>query len=169
MVRVVLCGTHPSQYNGYSKVVYELSKYLGKCSDVDLTVFAFQNFYDRDEHHVERQLPPTVKVYDVCKYENPKNKGFGEALIVPFLQEVDPDIVIVYNDHRSWAKPGDLVDQLAQNLLANLYLPAVTSLVVSIFIASVSKASTSSALTQEQQEAKYEPPDFKLSERFELN
>ena len=98
MVRVVLCGTHPSQYNGYSKVVYELSKYLGKCSDVDLTVFAFQNFYDRDEHHVERQLPPTVKVYDVCKFENPKNKGFGEALIVPFLQEVDPDIVIIYND-----------------------------------------------------------------------
>lgn len=98
MVRAVLCGTHPSQYNGYSKVVFELSKYLGQCADVDLSVFAFQNFYDRDDHHVERQLPPTVKVYDVCKHENPKNKGFGESLIVPFLKDVDPDIVIIYND-----------------------------------------------------------------------
>lgn len=98
MVRVVLCGTHPGQYNGYSKVVFELSKYIGMCGDVELSVFAFQNFYDNDQHNAERQLPPTVKVFDVCKHEAPKSKGFGEALLVPFLKQVDPDILIIYND-----------------------------------------------------------------------
>lgn len=98
MVRVVICGTHPSQYNGYSKVVYELSKYIGSCTNIELHIFGFQNFYDGREHKVERQLPKTVSVYDAFHNEEPKSKGFGETLIVDYLNRVQPDILIIYND-----------------------------------------------------------------------
>lgn len=99
MVKVVLCGTHPGQYNGYSKVVYKLADYIGrKCSDIDLYVFGFQNFYDRGDHKIERVLPPNVHVFDAHANESPKNKGFGESLISNYIADIDPDIVIIYND-----------------------------------------------------------------------
>jgi glycosyltransferase involved in cell wall biosynthesis len=97
MVRVVICGTHPNQFNGYSKVVYELSKYLELHDDIELFIFGFQNFYDNQDHATERVLKKTV-IYDVFKNEEPKSKGFGENLIKEYLSDIKPDIVIVYND-----------------------------------------------------------------------
>lgn len=99
MVKVVLCGTHPSQYNGYSKVVHKLANYIGRArTDIELHIFGFQNFYDRGDHKTERALPPNVRVFDAHANESPKNKGFGEMLISNYIKEVDPDIVVVYND-----------------------------------------------------------------------
>lgn len=98
MRKVILCGTHPAQYNGYSKVVYELAKYIASCKDVQLHVFGFQNFYDNDEHKIERNLPDNVEVFDVYKNEEPKHKGFGEKLINDYIIKIDPHIVIIYND-----------------------------------------------------------------------
>ena len=98
MRNVILCGTHPAQYNGYSKVMFELSKYLAECPDIKLHIFGFQNFYDSNEHKVERNLPPNVEVFDVYANEDPKNKGFGEKIVVDYIQKVDPEIVIIYND-----------------------------------------------------------------------
>lgn len=98
MKHVVLCGTHPSQYNGYSKVVFELAQELATYSDIKLHIFGFQNFYDKEEHKTERKLPDGVEIYDVYKMEEPKSKGFGENLIVDYVKRIDPDIVIIYND-----------------------------------------------------------------------
>ena len=98
MIKTILCGTHPGQYNGYSKVVFELAKYLATCEDIELHIFGFQNFYDKKEHKLERQLPSNVQIFDVFQNEEPKNKGFGENLIVDYILENDPDIVIIYND-----------------------------------------------------------------------
>jgi len=42
--RVMLCGTYPiGTSNGYSKVVYYISKYLGIYEDIELTIYGFQN------------------------------------------------------------------------------------------------------------------------------
>ena len=42
--KVLLCGTHPQQFNGYSKVVFELSRELCKFEDIQLYVYGFQIF-----------------------------------------------------------------------------------------------------------------------------
>ena len=75
--KVLLCGTHPQQFNGYSKVVFELSKELSKYEDIQLFIYGFQNFYEEKEHKIERQLPESVQIYDPYKHEEPKAKGFG--------------------------------------------------------------------------------------------
>ena len=98
MVRVVLCGTHPSQFNGYSKVMFELSSALIKYNDIELFIYGFQNFYKNNEHITERLLPKNVQIFDAYENENPKNKGFGENLIIDYLLKINPDIVIIYND-----------------------------------------------------------------------
>ena len=79
--KVLLCGIHPYQFNGYSKVVYELSKELAKYDDIKLYIWGFQNFYS-DKDHKERELPSNVEIYDAYKHEEPKNKGFGEETLL---------------------------------------------------------------------------------------
>jgi glycosyltransferase involved in cell wall biosynthesis len=96
--KVVLCGTHPEQFNGYSKVVYELAKEMGSYEDVELYIFGFQNFYDNVSHKQERSLPKVKDIYDAYKNEEPKAKGFGETLIVDYVNKVNPDIIVIYND-----------------------------------------------------------------------
>ena len=97
--KVVLCGTHPAQYNGYSKVVYYLAQHIGvHRPDIKLHIFGFQNFYDGSQHREERSLPENVEVFDAALNEQPKNKGFGEDIFVKYLENTAPDLVIIYND-----------------------------------------------------------------------
>jgi glycosyltransferase involved in cell wall biosynthesis len=96
--KVLLCGTIPSQNNGYSKVVYELSKKLAEYKDIDLHIFGFQNFNSDPTHEQERKLPDNITIYDAYANEEPKKTGFGDELIVDYIKSVNPHIVIVYND-----------------------------------------------------------------------
>ena len=96
--KVILCGTHPFQFNGYSKVVYELANEISKFEDIQLHIFGFQNFYHEKSHEKERTLPPNILIYDAFNSEEPKNKGFGEKLIVEYVKNISPDVVIIYND-----------------------------------------------------------------------
>lgn len=97
-VKVLFCGTHPQQFNGYSKVVYELARELCQYDNIKLHIYGFQNFYNEPDHVKERALPDTVEIYDAYAKEEPKNKGFGENEIVDYVNKISPDIVIVYND-----------------------------------------------------------------------
>ena len=96
--RVLLAGTIPSQNNGYSKVVYELSKKLADYKDIDLHIFGFQKFAEDANHDLERKLPDNVTVYDVYANEEPKKTGFGDDLIQDYIKTFKPHMVIVYND-----------------------------------------------------------------------
>jgi glycosyltransferase involved in cell wall biosynthesis len=102
-MRILLCGTHPIQYNGYSKVVYNLAKNLCEIDGVKLTIFGFQHFQNeaKDAYQgidQERSLPYDVVIYDAWKHESPKARGFGENEIVEFVRISDPDVIIIYND-----------------------------------------------------------------------
>ena len=96
--KIILCGTHPEQYNGYSKVVYELANELSSYKDIELYIFGFQNFYHNQNHKTERALPDVKEIYDAHANEDPKVKGFGETLIKDYINKVNPDLIIVYND-----------------------------------------------------------------------
>jgi len=80
--RVMLCGTYPiGSSNGYSKVVYYISKYLGEYKDIDLTVYGFQNVSNTNGKNLRDNIPKNVKIYDAMANENPKRSGFGEKEI----------------------------------------------------------------------------------------
>ena len=100
MKRVALFGTHPSQMNGYSRVVAGLMQRLEmyRCvnrddPDLDLYIFGFQNF-----HHSNYRALCHTKVFDAAHHENPKEQGFGYNQVPAFFEAVRPDLCIVYND-----------------------------------------------------------------------
>lgn len=98
MVRVLLAATHPNSSNGYSKVAYELAKYLSTKPDIDLTYYGFQNFQRNTAHEKARELPANVQVYDAFANEKEKQLGFGFDQIQEFVTMNKPDLVIIYND-----------------------------------------------------------------------
>ena len=95
-LRVVLAGTHPQQFNGYSKVVYELARRLAEEADLEVHVFGFQNLNPGAPPH--RALPESVQVYDAMANESPVKQGFGVDQICGYCRTVEPDVFVVYND-----------------------------------------------------------------------
>jgi glycosyltransferase involved in cell wall biosynthesis len=97
--RIMWCGTHPIQSNGYSRVMYYISKYLGKYSDIELTIYGFQNFNKLSGQDILRgDIPSNVKIHDAFACEEPKRSGFGEKEIGGYIKKNPQDIIIIFND-----------------------------------------------------------------------
>ncbi len=99
VTRVAFFGTHPRQFNGYSKVVYELCKAVvgGEAGRrIKMHVFGFQFFFDHPGHR--RDVPIEVDVYDANANENPREQGFGVKLVKDYVERIKPDVCVVFND-----------------------------------------------------------------------
>lgn len=96
MTKLAIFGTHPKQFNGYSKVVHELTKQLVLKGTLEVCIFGFQNFYNNPKHRTD--IPPSVSIHDAFANEDPKKNGFGVPQVKDFMMKEKPDVVVVYND-----------------------------------------------------------------------
>jgi glycosyltransferase involved in cell wall biosynthesis len=95
-MRFVLISTHTDQTTGYSKVAYELLKQLTTLSPKVKTFhFGFQRHPARANL---RKPVEGITSYDAAANEDPKEDGFGFNKIHEYLEMVNPDIVMIYND-----------------------------------------------------------------------
>jgi glycosyltransferase involved in cell wall biosynthesis len=95
-MRFVLVSTHVDQTTGYSKVSHALLKQLATLSPKVKTFhFGFQRHPARAN---VRKVPDGVSVYDAAANEDPKEEGFGFNKIHEYLDMVNPDVVMIYND-----------------------------------------------------------------------
>lgn len=99
-MRFVLVSTHIDQVTGYSKVSYNLLKQVASLSPrVKTFHFGFQRQpAGQDGRRVTRKAPEGVVTYDAAANEDPKEEGFGFNKIVEYLDMVQPDVVMIYND-----------------------------------------------------------------------
>lgn len=96
-LRLLIFGTHPQQYNGYSKVIFELVQQLSRMEDaVRVFIFGFQNV--RGEDKLRGDVPPNVTVYDAFAEENPKQQGFGIGQVKDYVSLCQPDVALIFND-----------------------------------------------------------------------
>lgn len=113
-LKVMICGTYPiGQSNGYSRVMYYISKYLGLKDDIKLTVYGFQNFQQAAGSSQRSGIPPSVILHDALATENPKRQGFGEKEIIEYVAKHPQDIIIIFNDMV-------VTGAITQNLVRNL-------------------------------------------------
>ena len=95
-MRFVLVSTHVDQTTGYSKVVYNLLGQLAKLAPTVKTYhFGFQRHPERANL---RTVPKGIVSYDAAANEDPKEEGFGFNKIYDYLEMVNPDVVMIYND-----------------------------------------------------------------------
>ena len=95
-MRFVLVSTHVDQTTGYSKVVFNLLKQLSTLAPKVKTYhFGFQRHPSGNNL---RKVPSGVIAYDAAANEDPKEEGFGFNKIHEYLEMVNPDVVMIYND-----------------------------------------------------------------------
>lgn len=96
-MRFALISTHVDQTTGYSKVVFNLLKQLSKLSTSGVKTYHF-GFQRHPSHGNIRTVPPGIVAYDAAANEDPKEEGFGFNKIHEYLEMVNPDVVMIYND-----------------------------------------------------------------------
>ena len=95
-MRLVFVSTHTDQIIGYSKVAYNMLKQLATLSPkVKVFHFGFQRLQNSP---APRKLPAGIVQYDAAANEDPKEDGFGFNKIEEYLDMVNPDVVMIYND-----------------------------------------------------------------------
>ncbi len=95
-MRFVLISTHTDQIIGYSKVAFNLLKQLATLSPrVKTFHFGFQRHPNAGG---SRKVPAGIIQYDAAANEDPKEEGFGFNKIGEYLDMVNPDVVMIYND-----------------------------------------------------------------------
>jgi len=95
-MRFVLVSTHTDQTTGYAKVAYNLLRQLATLSPKVKTYhFGFQRHPTRPSF---RKCPDGIVQYDAAANEEPKEEGFGFNKIHEYLEMVNPDVVMIYND-----------------------------------------------------------------------
>lgn len=95
-MRFLLISTHVDQTTGYSKVSHNLLKQISTLSPKVKTFhFGFQRHPGRSS---VRKVPEGVITYDAAANEDPKEEGFGFNKIHEYVEMVNPDVVMIYND-----------------------------------------------------------------------
>jgi glycosyltransferase involved in cell wall biosynthesis len=101
-MRLVLVSTHIDQTTGYSKVSHNLVKQLSTLSPKVKTFhFGFQRHPNRP---TMRKYPEGIVSYDAAANEDPKEEGFGYNKIHEYMEMVNPDVVMIYNDPYTVAR-----------------------------------------------------------------
>lgn len=95
-MRFLLVSTHIDQITGYSKVSYNLVNQLATLlPKVKTFHFGFQRHATRS---TIRKYPAGVTSYDAAANEDPKEEGFGYNKLAEYIETVQPDVVMIYND-----------------------------------------------------------------------
>lgn len=95
-MRFLLVSTHTDQTTGYSKVAHNLLKQLTTLVP-KIKVFHF-GFQRHPNAPGMRKAPEGVIQYDAAANEDPKEEGFGFNKIHDYIDMVNPDVVMIYND-----------------------------------------------------------------------
>lgn len=97
-LRFLLVSTHTEQMTGYSKVSHNLLRQLATLSPlVKVFHFGFQRAPMKIAKPM-RALPDGVVQYDAALNEEPREEGFGFNKFKEYVDMVNPDIVMFYND-----------------------------------------------------------------------
>jgi glycosyltransferase involved in cell wall biosynthesis len=112
--KVLLVGTHIQQFTGYSKVTYNIVKYLSKKPDVELHHYGFQRAKTSIPDY--RPYPANVNSFDAAAMEQPTDQGFGYKRLPEVIKQVQPDVLIIYNDSLVVCK---FLEEIAKQLNAD--------------------------------------------------
>lgn len=96
-VKLLLVSTHINQASGYAKVSFGLLKELAKIPWLTVHHYGIQA---HPNLHLQRAYPPTVIVHDAAALEVNKKEGggFGYSELGPIVEQLQPHVVMLYND-----------------------------------------------------------------------
>ena len=99
-MRFLLVSTHTDQTIGYSKIATNILQQISnriETSKENVKIFHF-GFQRHPSRSNVKKIPKGVVSYDAAANEDPKQDGFGFNKIHEYIEMVQPDVVMIYND-----------------------------------------------------------------------
>jgi glycosyltransferase involved in cell wall biosynthesis len=109
-MRVLFCGSHPDNCNGYSRVVHAMARGLALDHGVQVILFGFSRLRpieDRRGHRSTLMGVPNITLLDAFEMDGRKGQGYGFSHLRLAVHEHRPDVVLVYNDINVVARVVD--------------------------------------------------------------
>lgn len=91
-MKLMFMATHPLQTSGYARVGYRISNFLAEHYDVIYYGFSSYNLSPTN-----RNIHKNIQLIDAYK-ESPTKDPFGFDIFKKYVQEHNPDIIMIYND-----------------------------------------------------------------------
>lgn len=88
--KVLFVSTHCHQYNGYSKVAWNILKVLSSVPDLDVHHYGLQQAANASSF---RPYPDSIKTYAPTD-----DDGFGFSTFNQYVIDMKPDVIVFYND-----------------------------------------------------------------------
>jgi glycosyltransferase involved in cell wall biosynthesis len=93
-MKIFFYCTYPNQSNGYARIGNNITNYLASKENMEIYYFGITH---SKETFVDRFIHPKIKLINV-REESPSKNSYGDDLIMTKIQEIQPDIVFLYND-----------------------------------------------------------------------
>lgn len=107
--KILFYATHPNQNNGYARIAHRLTNYLADFYDI--YYFAFSNFNDV---LIPRFIHSNIRIIDCYAEEMKKgnNDPFGYSIVKDLINEIKPDVLMIYNDVLVTCKHLNIINQI---------------------------------------------------------
>ena len=93
MKKLLYIGTHPSQTNGYSKVVYNHLCEFSKNKDIYVVCYGIQ-YTNKGDENQRKIISSNIYIHTASAEQN----GFAFDELKNFVHICTPDIIFIYND-----------------------------------------------------------------------
>ena len=120
-MKILFFCTHPGQGTGYGRVANKISNHLANQPGVEVVFYAFQNY--QGQLIEDRFIDPRIKIYDAVKIDPDAPKGFGDAGIVPCVEQEKPDVLFLYNDLMVTTAIMDMVPDIPTWVYLDIVYP----------------------------------------------
>jgi glycosyltransferase involved in cell wall biosynthesis len=120
-MRILFYATYPNQSNGYARVANNITNYLASKENVDLYHFGITAF---TQNLIEREIHPNIKLINVLE-QSPSKNPYGDDLIIPAIQQIQPDMIFLYNDILVIARMLNQINTLPKTFQIYTYIDLV--------------------------------------------
>lgn len=96
--KILFFGSYPTLPIGYSRISNKITNYLADKKEIELYYFGISNFQEINK--VNRYIHPNIKLIDALELSKEKGSAdlFGIDNIVEVIEDINPQIFIIYND-----------------------------------------------------------------------
>lgn len=120
-MKILIYATYPTQSNGYARIANNITNYLATKDDIDIYYFGITAY---DQNLVERFVHPKIKLINVFQ-ESPSKNAYGDDLIVSVIQQVQPNIIFLYNDILVLTRMLNQINTIPKNFQIYTYIDLV--------------------------------------------
>jgi glycosyltransferase involved in cell wall biosynthesis len=121
-MKILFYCTYPTQSNGYARIGNNITNYLvSNHQEIELYYFGITK---SEQTFVDRFIHPRIKLINVIE-KSPNKNEYGDDIIVETIQNINPDVIFLYNDILVLTRMINQINQIPKTFKIFTYIDLV--------------------------------------------